>query len=397
MRQDRFLREIILHTALTRNRRFLSNDDLMEKIGPDYNGRMLIPVSILPFNIEQSLLALTVQAPYPEITLSSLLDNALEELTAHSFDYYKTSVENATVFVFFIAPDRVENFYKQIQPLMEELCELFQKKYSLILDIVIGNESPNIDRLFSCYQEIQAAYMVGFIAGEHGVIRTPNTQRPPGNGSQLADEYVQLLLEAVEHHSWDNAWRIISDYIFQLEENGYPFHILRYHVYSFVSLLLDMLPLSLADAGNSSLHNTLDTLASCGNLTHLKQSLWKFAALFFADVPDIVGENSGIFPQVDVFIRQNYNNTNLSLAMIADNIGLSVKYISKLFKLETGQGLLSYISSIRINKAKELLNEGHYTLIEISEMVGYASNKTFRRVFQKIEGINPSKYRANIS
>jgi YesN/AraC family two-component response regulator len=82
--------------------------------------------------------------------------------------------------------------------------------------------------------------------------------------------------------------------------------------------------------------------------------------------------------------------------MIADNTGLSDKYISKLFKLETGQGLLSYIGAVRIQKAKELLSDGPYTLNEIGEMVGYTSNKTFRRVFQKIEGVNPSLYRSSI-
>jgi two-component system response regulator YesN len=81
--------------------------------------------------------------------------------------------------------------------------------------------------------------------------------------------------------------------------------------------------------------------------------------------------------------------------MIADSINLSVKYISKLFKMETGQGLLHYIGTVRIQKAKELLNSGKYTLNEISEMVGYVSVKTFRRVFKKIEGVNPSDYKTN--
>jgi AraC-like DNA-binding protein len=391
-RQDRFLRENILHGALTRNRQFLSNDDLMEGIGLDFNGRSLIPVSVLPSNIEQSHLGFTVQDPYTE-TVSLLLDRALKDLAEDDFDFFKTNVEQTTVFVFFIKPDQEEDFYRRIQLIMEELCGLFQKKYSLVLDVVIGNAAQSIDMLFPRYQEMRAAHLAACISGEHRIIRTRLPRYPAGNGNLLTDEYVQLLQEAIDYHSRDDALRIINDYLSRLGESGYPFYILRYYVYSFVSTLIDMVPPSPGDSGNISLHETLDAIAASGNQTQLRQNLLMFIKLLYADVPDTGRGNEGIFLKVDKFIKEHYTDVNLSLTMIADNIGLSVKYISKLFKMETGQGLLSYIGAVRIQRAKELLDQGRYTLNEVSEMVGYTSIKTFRRVFQKIEGVNPGKYR----
>ncbi|MDR3192258.1 MAG: helix-turn-helix transcriptional regulator [Treponema sp.] len=391
-RQDRFLRENILHGALTRNRQFLSNDDLAESIGLDFNGRSLVPVSVLPSNIEQSHLGFTVQDPYTE-TVPLLLDRALKDLAEGDFDFFKTNVEQTTVFVFFIRPDRKEDFYHRVQFIMEELRDFFQKKYSLVLDVVIGNEAQSIDMLFPRYQEMRAAHLVGCISGEHRVIRTTLPRYPAGNGSLLTDEYVQLLQEAIDYHCRDDALRITNDYLSRLGESGYPFHILRYYVYAFVSTLIDMVPPSPWDSGNLNLHDALDAITASGNQTQLRQSLWMFINLLYTDVPDTGRENEGIFPKVDKFINEHYTDVNLSLTMIADSVGLSVKYISKLFKMETGQGLLSYIGAVRIQKAKELLNEGRYTLSEISEMVGYTSIKTFRRVFQKIEGVNPGKYR----
>jgi AraC-like DNA-binding protein len=391
-RQDRFLRENILHGALTRNRQFLSNDDLMESIGLDFNGHSLIPVSVLPSNIEQSHLGFTVQDPYTE-TVPLLLDKTLRDLTEDDFDFFKTNVEQTTVFVFFIKPDKGEDFYRRIRFVMEELCDFFQKKYSLVLDVVIGNEAQNIDMLFPRYQEMRAAHLAGCISGEHRLIRTSLPARSMGNGNLLTDEYAQLLQEAIDYHSLDDALRIINDYLSRLEESSYPFHILRYYVYSFVSTLIDMVPPSLGDSGSLNLHEALDAITGSANQTQLQQSLWMFIKLLYADVPDTGRGNEGIFPKVDKFIKEHYTDVNLSLTMIADSVGLSVKYISKLFKMETGQGLLSYIGAFRIQKAKDLLKEDNYTLNEISEMVGYTSIKTFRRVFQKIEGVNPGKYR----
>jgi YesN/AraC family two-component response regulator len=300
-------------------------------------------------------------------------------------------VEQTTVFVFFIKPDHAEDFYRRIRPIMEELCDFFQKKYSLVLDVVIGGEAQSIDMLFPRYQEMRAAHLAGCISGEHRVIRIDLPGHPAGNGNMLTDEYAQLLREAIEYRSRDDAFRIASDYLSRLEES-YPFHILRYYVYSFVSSLIDILPPSRGDAGGG-LREALDAITRGCNRIQLRQSLWMFIELLCADAPDAAKESEGIFPKVDKFVREHYADVNLSLTMIADNIGLSVKYISKLFKMETGQGLLSYIGAVRIQKAKDLLDQGRHTLSEVSGTVGYTSIKTFRRVFQKIEGINPGKYR----
>ena len=50
------------------------------------------------------------------------------------------------------------------------------------------------------------------------------------------------------------------------------------------------------------------------------------------------------------------------------------------------------INELRISKAKLLLRTEKYSLEEISAMVGYASYKTFRRIFVKLTGVTPGKY-----
>jgi|GEM_PF-1432631 len=394
LEQDRFLRETVLNTALTRSRQYFSNDDLMESIGLDHPGCLLIPVSILPVNFEQSSLAGTLKTPYTEITISMILDNTLSELTGNTFHFYRTAVEQTTVFIFFINNADSSSFYQNIQNIMEEMCSLFNKKYSLVLDVVIGNEAPSLDMLFPRYQEIRTAHMIGVISGEHRVMRPPVTRNPGGNGSILTDDYVQLLSEAIEHHSWNEVNKIAGDYFLRLENNKYPFYIFRYYVFSLVSMLIDLLPHPVSEINGPVLKDILDSTAADNTQAQLRHNFDRFIRLFYPEPRKDDRENFGIFTRIDSFIMVHYNDINLSLTMIADNVGLSVKYLSKLFKMETGQGLLNYIGSIRVKKAKELLIEKNYSLEKIAVMVGYSSVKTFRRVFQKIEGINPSEFRS---
>jgi AraC-like DNA-binding protein len=397
MRQERFLRENILYTALTRNRQFLSNDDLMESIGLELNGWELIPVSVFPVNLEKSQLAFAIQDPYTGITLSSLLDNKLKELIGDKIVFYKTSVEQTAVFVFFVENGHKENFYNKIQETMKIFCEYFYTKISLILHVVIGNAAQSVDMLFACYQQIRSLRLEGNNSAGYAIQRVQDGRQTSGNGNLLTNEFVQLIQEAIVHQSRNSAFKIVNDYLFSLEKTNYPFHVLSFYVFSFVSSLFDMLQFPAVYDSTIALHEILGAMAASNNKEALQQNLLRFVYLFFADTPEKLNEGEGISPKIKKYIQDNYTNINLSLTMIADNIDLSVKYISKLFKMETGQGLLHYIGAVRIQKAKELLNGGKYNLNEISEMVGYASIKTFRRVFKKIEGVNPSDYKSTSS
>lgn len=98
---------------------------------------------------------------------------------------------------------------------------------------------------------------------------------------------------------------------------------------------------------------------------------------------------SGVIP----YIEENYTDCNLSVAMIAEHFGMHPVYTSRLFKEQTGVGLFEYISKLRIDKSKEILVNTDYTLENVAEQVGYATSRTFARMFKKTEGITPGKYR----
>ena len=92
------------------------------------------------------------------------------------------------------------------------------------------------------------------------------------------------------------------------------------------------------------------------------------------------------------FITENYTSQNLSVSSIADHLERNSKYISRLFKEDTGIGLLDYINQYRICQAKKLMQSKEYSFEKIAEMVGYANVQTFRRAFVKFTGENPSKF-----
>lgn len=93
------------------------------------------------------------------------------------------------------------------------------------------------------------------------------------------------------------------------------------------------------------------------------------------------------------FIQQNYDNCSFSNQMIAENLGVTVPYLSQYFKTKTGKTILEYVTELRIKKAKQLLLNTDLSLNHIAEEIGYYNVSSFIRRFKQIEGITPGEFR----
>jgi len=92
------------------------------------------------------------------------------------------------------------------------------------------------------------------------------------------------------------------------------------------------------------------------------------------------------------YISLHYDK-DLHLELIADEIGLSPKYVSRLYKDAMGSSITDTISRTRMEKAKELLLDTDLKVAYIAERIGIHSRTTFLRLFKKYEGVSPLDYR----
>ncbi len=93
------------------------------------------------------------------------------------------------------------------------------------------------------------------------------------------------------------------------------------------------------------------------------------------------------------YITRNFHDSNLSINSIADELGVSIQYLSVSFKKQTGSGILTYLHKVRRDKAKDLLVNTKMSIKDISGKVGYYTDIGFIRAFKRYEGLTPGKYR----
>lgn len=207
---------------------------------------------------------------------------------------------------------------------------------------------------------------------------------PPGLGN---------LLEAGR---WDAAERKLLDICAELDEKGSESwehcleagyvvassfaHYAHRNGQSLASLIGDDIePLQNGEAFSSigKLRNW-----SLGALGKLKESV-------SSEVKDI---RSVYVKKIQEFVESNLH-LDVSLRALADHVNLHPTHLSKLYKIETGEGVSDYVSRLRMETACHRLKTTDKKIYEISSEIGYLDPAYFIKVFKRQYGVTPQEYR----
>ena len=96
--------------------------------------------------------------------------------------------------------------------------------------------------------------------------------------------------------------------------------------------------------------------------------------------------------RVFAHVRENIAQ-ELAVAELAQVVGMSQYYFSKLFKLSTGTTPHQYVMRQRVERAQEILREGRTPLAEVATHVGFETQSHFTSVFRRLSGVTPKHYR----
>lgn len=92
------------------------------------------------------------------------------------------------------------------------------------------------------------------------------------------------------------------------------------------------------------------------------------------------------------YIEENYRE-EMFLEKMASISNVSPYYFSKLFKKEMGMNFTTYVTKYKVEKAKEMLKNTDIPIVNIAAELGYYECGYFTKIFKKIEGVTPTKYR----
>ncbi|RAV18990.1 response regulator transcription factor [Paenibacillus contaminans] len=108
-----------------------------------------------------------------------------------------------------------------------------------------------------------------------------------------------------------------------------------------------------------------------------------------------INQQASMIHNIKKYIDEHYAE-NISLVSAAERFFINPSYLSQLFKKKTDDTFLNYVTKIRLEKAKRLLQETDLKVYEISSQVGYKDPKYFSKIFEKHAGVKPSDYKSPV-
>ncbi len=113
----------------------------------------------------------------------------------------------------------------------------------------------------------------------------------------------------------------------------------------------------------------------------------------FGMLKNLSANANDLVEKAKVYILEHYSDSDLSVDKICSHLNVTPNYFSTLFRKKTGFTFVTYLTNLRMEKAKWLLDNTDEKAYIIAGMIGIDEPNYFSYVFKKAYGISPSKYR----
>lgn len=297
--------------------------------------------------------------------------------------------------VFLIALYRIteSDYSYKITHMAEELQRMAQQELGVRIFVCIGRKTFGHDEFDNQVRELRDKIVLRYLKGKNSIIDLNQENERVNRILRYSGDYERLaaaLYVADEKNAVQEKEKLFQSF------NNSSIEEIRYRIYGAILAIGTCFGKDNGDFTDAfgQEYNYFEKIGRIEDSRSLK--MW--VTNYFAWIMEYSASKLNIL-QTDVIIKakrymaDNYENAQLSLAMVADHVGLNEKYFTNRFTKETGETFTSYLTALRLQKAKELLKTTSFKIYEIAEMVGYNNAEHFNRMFKKSNGISPAQYR----
>ncbi|OCT15025.1 hypothetical protein A8709_12965 [Paenibacillus pectinilyticus] len=361
----------------------------------------------LPLRAEESHLVSVLQIDdYDTITenkseedkqiLSFSVSNIVEEIisSTHSGVSFCAN-ENEFVLIF---NSNMEGTNRHTE-ICEEILACLRKYLKISISIGIGRPVNNILAIHSSYKDACMALKYKFHTGKNSILHISDIYSINDISANTVDrsnfyDKENLLMNAIKLGDSSGVSNILRSMFDQLR--NMPVDYIQ-------SICLEMVCIASRTAQDlsedldhivgkrSSIFESIYKKENAQDLNNYISNLFNLMAQYFSNKYN--QKNTKVIQKMMDIIKLRYKE-DISVMKISEEIYLTPNYISLIFKQETGVTITEYITSLRMEDAKNLLKSTNLKILEIAEKVGYENPHYFSTVFKKYTGIHPQKYRS---
>ncbi|NGM83761.1 response regulator [Paenibacillus sp. 7124] len=306
-----------------------------------------------------------------------------------SFRSYKSDHEIIVVLEIGAHPEPKAFSAAQITEVIASLQNLFG--FTSIAGV--GSFSPSFEQLSSSYSEAHAIKSsINILKNGNRVFTEIQTGRRAGMPSILNKK--ELLIRAFESGNIEFTRGIVAGYFEHIKQSGYfSMDDARKAAAEFI-FLIENIAIQLGVAEDlQGKQISFGTAQSYSSFEEFSDFVFRVISHVFDRIQaGLKGSETFNIIRIKNYIDDNFF-TDIHLTMFSEQYFLSKEYLSRLFKERFGFGIYEYVLKVRMDKAKEMLDDPAIQIQQISSKVGFNDNAYFSKAFKKYSGLSPSEYR----
>lgn len=346
--------------------------------------------------------------------LRFIVTNVVEELVNVKHRGYMAETDDAMVCLVSLA-DLPESEQKEDLLRIAHSAKAFlADTYSIYVTVSISRIHSGLEQIPQAYQEALDAMEYKLVMGKQEILPFEEIERYSSRAETDSGYFYPLQLEQqlmnyVKVGDFSSAQAALDEILrVNFAEQTVTVPVARCLMLDLVGTLIK----AIGELGGAAQENILiqnpkriDRLSSSETLADMRKQLEGLLtdACAYAETKRMqnLQENrqrvlDERMEEVAAFIESNYTDPGLNVSLLGQRFGMKPAYLSKLFKDQSGEGLLETINKKRIGRSKRLMTEEKLTVQEAAERSGFNDVGTFIRTFKKIEGITPGKYKETI-
>lgn len=246
-------------------------------------------------------------------------------------------------------------------------------------------------QLISTVKALQKTLFSSLVIGHSSVfpIAECTDKIPPAVLPTTSIQYLQALISSNNSTEFE---KFLRHLFHEWEEKNYS----QQWIDKVVMQILNMLQQNLifSEETYGQMHQSIFTILETDtSLSSAKEKIIS-ELLYWTFLNNITpSEIENVIEELDTYIRSHYTE-EINLANLADKYHFNHSYLTRIFKKLKGDSPLKLINTLRINDAKELLQNPNLSVKEISEMLGFSSQHYFSRIFKEFTNQTPKEYRS---
>ncbi|OLS40912.1 response regulator [Bacillus sp. MRMR6] len=277
---------------------------------------------------------------------------------------------------------------------MRRIQQELKKSLNIYLSFIIGEGCTNILELKQELVHLLDSTHQSFYLEPGSIVEMKKQLDITSNLFSVYDEAAAEMRELILKKEDARVIIFVEKWTSFLEEKQYPPELVKDWV---LKLLLDLrvklqaLQFFRSDHPIESIHNEVLEIQFLSELKMWLMDYFRTITSFVNQVYDQTRRKEII----DAFKYVSMNiEKKISLDEVSSYLYLNPSYFSRLFKKEVGETFVEYVTKMKINRAKELLEQTAESVGKICERLGYDNQSYFIKIFKNYVGVTPIEYRS---